>query len=434
MMLAHKIALDPTVEQAIHFARAAGTARFAYNWALVEWRRQYKAGEKPSAAKLKAQWNNVRRLEFPWSLDVTKCASGQAIMNLGTAYSNFFRDLKKPKSQRKAGRPKFKKKGQGDSFALWNDQFEVREVFKPFGRNRGEIRIPNLGWVRMREPLRVDGRILGAVVLRDAGGWSVAIQCESTANDRQHPLPGTRVGVDLGISCLMALSHPLPDGRTKIENPKPLRKRMKRIKRISRRISRQEEVRKKRAAKTSRRMKRQSSVLAKVHWRVANIRRDAIHKATTAISKSFETVVLEDLNVVGMVKNRHLAGAIHDAAFGETRRQFEYKATMRGGCVKVAHRFFASSKTCSACGCVVDKLPLSVREWACAGCGTIHDRDENAAINLENLLVGPAWPEPSSDNPMTTLGEIAALASSQGEVKLRSLNRELKGGAYVRTN
>jgi putative transposase len=433
VFLSHKIGLDPTVEQNIHFSRAVGTARFAYNWALAEWRRQYKAGEKPSAARLKAQWNSTRRVEFPWSLEVTKCASGQAIMNLGIAYSNFFRDLKKPKSQRKSGRPKFKKKGHGDRFALWNDQFEVRSVFRPFGKDRGEIRVPNLGWVRMREPLRVDGRILGAVVSQDAGGWSVAIQCESPDKARQHPQPGSVVGVDLGISCLMALSRPLLDGRTKIENPKPLHKRMKRIKRLSRRISRQEEARKKRATKTSRRMKRRREVLAKVHWRVANIRRDGIHKATTAISKSFETVVLEDLSVVGMVKNHHLAGAIHDAAFGETRRQLEYKTPMQGGGVKVAHRFFPSSKTCSACGRVVDKLPLSVREWSCSGCGTIHDRDENAAINLENLLVGPAWSEPSSGNPRATLGEISALAVPQGAAKLGSVNRELNRGAHATT-
>lgn len=434
MIRAHKITLDPTVEQAIHLARAAGTARFAYNWALAEWRRQYEAGEKPSAAKLKAQWNGIRRIEFPWSLEVTKCASGQAIMNLGTAYGNYFRDLKKPKGARKAGRPKFKKKGQNDSFALWNDQFEVRAVFERFGKDRGEIRVPNLGWVRMREPLRIDGRVLGAVVSRDAGGWTISIQCEAPDTEQAHPQPGTVVGVDLGITSLMVLSRPLPDGRTKIENPKALRKRMRKIKRLSRRISRQEEARKKRKAKTSRRMKRRRAVLAKVHWHVANIRRDAIHKATTAISENFETIVLEDLNVAGMVKNHNLASAVHDAAFGEVRRQFEYKTRMQGGCVKVADRFFASSKTCSACGCVVDKLPLSVREWACLECGTIHDRDKNAAINLESLLVGPAWLEPPLDDPAATLGEIAALAVSQEAVKLRSMNRELNRRTHVRTN
>jgi putative transposase len=435
MILAHKIALDPTVEQAIHFARAAGTARFAYNWALGEWQRQHKAGEKPSAAKLKAQWNSIRRIEFPWSLEVTKCASGQAIMNVGTAFGNFFRDLKKPKGQRKARYPRFKKKGRHDSFALWNDQFEVRSRFECFGPSRGEIRIPNLGWVRMREPLRMDGRILGAVVSREADRWFVSIQCETPDAGLAHQHPGSVVGVDLGISALMALSRPLPDGRTKIENPKPLRKAMRRVKKLSRRISRQEEARKRRAAKTSRRMVKRCARLARLHGRVANIRRDAIHKATTAVSTAFETVVLEDLNVAGMGKNHALAGSVSDAAFGEVRRQFEYKARMRGGYVHVADRWFPSSKLCSACGCVVDKLPLSLRTWVCPECGTIHDRDENAAINLESLVVGPAWSRTAVGMvPTATLGEIAALAASKEATKLRSLNRELNPCAHVRTN
>lgn len=434
MILAPKIALDPTVEQAIHLARAAGTARFAYNWALAEWRRQRDAGERPSAAKLKTRWNEVRRKDFPWTLDVTKCAGGQAIRNLGTAFGNFFRGLKKPKGQRKAGRPEFKKKGRHDSFALWNDQLEVRGRFERFGPPRGEIRIPNLGWVRMREPLRVDGRILGATVSREAGRWFVSIQCEAPDNGLAHPNSGSVVGVDLGISALMTLSRPLPDGRTKIENPKPLRKAMRRVKKLSRRISRQEEMRKKRAAKTSRRMRSRRLKLARLHVRVTNIRRDAIHKAIMRVANAFETIVLEDLNVAGMVKNHALAGSVSDAAFGEVRRQFEYKARMRGGHVRVADRFFPSSKTCSDCGCIVDKLALSVREWTCAGCGVTHDRDENAAINLESLSVGPAWSKPPPGDPVVTLGEIAALVASQEATKPRSANRELNPCAPTRTN
>jgi putative transposase len=167
---------------------------------------------------------------------------------------------------------------------------------------------------------------------------------------------------------------------------------------------------------------------------VANVRQDAIHKATTAVSAAFETVVLEDLHVAGMGKNHALAGSVHDAALGEIRRQFEYKARIRGGHVHVADRFFPSSKICSACGGIVDKLPLSVRTWPCPECGVIHDRDENAAINLEALVVGPAWSEPLSDDPAATLGEIAALAASQEAVKLRSVNRELNPCAHARTN
>jgi putative transposase len=396
----------------------------------------YKAGEKPTANKIKAKWNEVRRVEFPWSLDVTKCAGSQGIMNLGTAFKNFFEGLKKPKGHRRAKYPKFKKKRLDASFALWNDQFEVRALPFRFGKDRGEIRIPNLGWVKMREPLKASGRIMGAVVSRDADGWSVSIQCKTEDPTSAHINPCSVVGVDLGISCLMVLSQPLSDGRTRIENPKALRKAMKRVKKLSRRCSRQEVVRKKHNAKTSRREKKRRLTLAKIHLRVANVRRDAIHKATTALANTFETVVLEALNVAGMVKNHNLAGALHDAAFGEIRRQVEYKTAMRGGRTVIADRFFASSKIASCCGHLMEKMPLNVREWTCPACGTIHDRDENAARNLEQIVVGPAWSEPLPGNPVATHGEIPALAvaASVAAVKPRSTNRELNRCASLRTN
>jgi len=170
------------------------------------------------------------------------------------------------------------------------------------------------------------------------------------------------------------------------------------------------------------RMKKSRTVLAKVHWQLANIRKDNIHKATSALTNNFETIVLENLNVIGMVKNHNLANALHDASFGEIRRQCEYKAKLRGGHVLIADRYFPSSKTCSACGHKVDKLPLTVREWTCYECGVVHDRDRNAAMNLQNLLIGQALPESLTDYSSGTLREIVALASSQEGVKLWSVN------------
>lgn len=427
MILAHSIALDPTVKQAIHFARACGVARFAYNWALAEWKRQYDAGGKPSVNAIKAKWNGVRRVEFPWSTEVTKCASGQAIMDLGAAFSNFFRDLKKPKGAKRARYPKFKKKGQKDSFALWNDQFKI---------DGERVRIPNLGRVRLQEPLRFDGKIMGARIRRIGNRWHLSVQVELPDPEAQHAVLGSVVGVDLGISDLMVLSRPLPDGTVKIANPKARRRGMRRLKMIQRRVSRQEHLRRKAQAKKSRRQQRREAAMRKLHHRMVCVRKDAIHKATTAVVNSFETVVLEDLNVSGMGKNHALAGAVADAAFAEIRRQFEYKAAMRGGRVVLADRFFPSSKTCSDCGHRVEALPLRVRDWTCPTCGCVHDRDLNAAKNLEHLVVRPAWPEPSSGNPMTTHGEMGALAAkaSAFAVKPPSMNRELNQCALVRTN
>ncbi len=424
MILGHTIALDPTAKQEEYFRKACGVARFAYNWGLSEWKRQYESGDKPSANKIKKQWNAIRRTDYPWSLEVTKCASGQAIMNLGKAFSNFFSGLKKGKDERKSFYPKFKRKGVKDSFALWNDQFAV---------DGERIRIPNLGWVRLREPLRFDGKIMGAVVSRAGNRWVISIQVEIADDFAAHAAPGSVVGIDLGISTLLTLSRPLADGRTKIDNPKPRRAYMKRQKKLQRRISRQDLLRRRTNAKRSNRQSRRQDELRKLHYRVTCIRKDAIHKATSAIVDQFETIVIEDLNVSGMSKNHALAGAVLDAAFAEIRRQFQYKTILRSGRVVVADRWFPSSKACSCCGCIVDKLPLSVRSWTCPHCGAVHDRDGNAATNLE-LLVGQAMPEPAIDDLLPAHGEIAALATPSGMVKLRSGNRELNPCSLLSTN
>lgn len=362
-------------------------------------------------------------------MDVTKCASAQSILNLGKAFDNFFEDLKKPKGARRRGYPKLKKKGQNDRFALWNDQTEIRNLTDRFGKDRGEVWIPSLGYVRMREALRHDGKLLGAVISRDAAGWSISFQVERPDVEVTHGAPGTVSGIDLNLSKMMRLSRPLPDGTREIKNQKPLKRVVKRIKRLSRAISRQEDVRKKsKSKKTSKRAIKRRSKLSKTHWRAANIRLDAIHKATDMVTKHFETLVIEDLNVAGMVKNHNLAGSLFDVSFGEIRRQIEYKADRRGGHVLIADRFFPSSKKCSICDAINADLKLKHRTWTCATCGTTHDRDENASFNLERLhtQVGPAWPKPSqSESSVAKLGEIAALADSQESVKLRSMNREL---------
>ncbi len=415
MILGHTIALDTTEAHEAHFRRACGVARFAYNWSLNRWKEMHAAGEKPSANKIKVQWNAVRHKDFPWSLEVTKCASGQAIIDLGTAFTNFFRDVKKPKGQRRFRFPRFKSKRDDNGFALWNDQFQI---------DGDRIRIPRLGWVKMHEALRFEGKIMGARVARVGNRWCVSIQVDTPAI--RDAAPDTTVGIDLGITTLMQLSRPLPNGRTQIANLRARRSLMKRQTKLARRISRQEKVRRKTNAKTSRRQMIRRDRLRVLHYRIASIRKDAIHKATTAIASAFSTVVLEDLNSSGMVKNHHLAGAVSDASFREIRRCLEYKTAMRGGRVVIVDRFFPSSKTCSECGAVIDKLPLSKREWVCPSCGCAHDRDANAATNLENIVVSSARAEPLPGDPATTRGEIRALAVPKGTTKLRSVTRELQ--------
>ncbi len=364
MLIAHQIALDPNNAQANYLARAAGVARFAYNWALAEWQRQYEAHKldptlpKPSQAALRRQLNAVKREQFPWMLEVTKNAPQMAIIQLGQAFQNFFVG--------RAKYPQFRKKGQHDRFSLSNDQFSL---------DGSRIRIPNLGWVRMREALRFAGKILSATVSRVADRWFVSLAVD-TQDDS--PLPQAEnqgaVGVDLGVKALATLST----GES-IPGPKPHKALLDRLRRLSRCLSRKQ--------KGSANRRKAKARLARLHARIANIRSDALHKLTTDLTRRFHTIGIEDLNVRGLVKNRRLARSIADMGFFEFRRQLGYKAARRGGQVIVADRWYPSSKTCSECGHKAETLALSVRAWTCTHCGAVHDRDVNAAINLRNLAV-----------------------------------------------
>lgn len=392
MLISHRIALDPNDAQATYFARAAGTARFAYNWALAEWKRQYEAWksdnsqQKPSQAALRRQLNAVKREQFPWMLEVTKNAPQMAIIQLGDAFKNFF-----------AGRakyPQFRKKGVHDRFTLTNDQFSIDGC---------RIRIPNLGWVRMRESLRFAGKVMSATISRVADRWFVSITVD-TVDDSHLPKAENQgaVGVDLGVSALATLST----GET-IDGPKPHKALLARLQRLSRSLSRKQ--------KGSANRKKAKGKLAKLHARIANIRSDALHQLTTHLTRRFHTIGIEDLNVRGMVKNRHLARSIADMGFFELRRQLEYKAAMRGGQVVVANRFYPSSKTCSGCGHRLEALSLGVREWTCPACATHHDRDVNAAVNLKNMAVS---------STVSACGEEGAGRARKSAVKPTSVKQE----------
>jgi putative transposase len=219
----------------------------------------------------------------------------------------------------------------------------------------------------MREEVRFAGRILSVTISRQADGWyaSFAIEVVYEPDSRSDD---TVAGVDLGITALATLS----DG-SKVPAPKPLRRYLQKLKRLSRSFSRKQRGSRNRAkAKTK---------LARLHRQIANIRADVLHKLTTSLT-SYRAIVIEDLNVTGMLANGNLSRAIADVGFFEFRRQLQYKAAMAGSRVLVADRWFPSSKLCSGCGAKNDALKLSDRIWTCASCGTSHDRDVNAARNL----------------------------------------------------
>ena len=356
MIKAHKITLDPNNHQLTSFRKAAGCARVAANWALDEWHVQYMSGGKPSAFALNRQFNSIKRKKFPWMTESSKNVPQQAIKNLGTAFTNFFK--------KRAKYPRYRKKGLHDSFRADGGPgtFEVAG---------NDIRLPKIGWIRMRESLRFQGKLLSATVSRRAQRWYVSIHVEVQEAPFVRKNHGT-VGVDLGVKTLATLST-----GEHIEGPRPFKAAQKRLRLLSKSVSR-----KKKGSKSREKVKAR---LEKQHARVYFVRQDFLHKLTTNLVKRFDTIVIEDLNTKGMMKNHKLSRAISDTGFFEFRRQLEYKASWYSAQIVIADRWFPSSKTCSTCGTVLKKLALSARTWTCPDCGAAHDRDVNAAINLKNL-------------------------------------------------
>jgi putative transposase len=356
MIRAHKIRLNPTPEQTNYFARAAGTSRFVWNWALAEWNRQYEAGEKPTALKLKKQFNEIRREQFPWTWEVTKNASDQPFLDLDKAFSAFF--------DGRARRPRFKsKKHSKASFYLANDQFEL-------GDHR--VWIPKLGWVNLAEKLRLKGKVTGARITRTADWWFISITVDGPA---EHPEKRrTAVGIDVGLNRLATLST--SEG---YENQAFLKTALKKLRQANKRLHRR-----KPGSKNREKARRQ---VARLHYRITSLRDDVLHKLTTRIAECYGIVGLEDLNLHGLLKNRRLSRSFSDAALGKLLHLLTSKVEQRGGQVIQVGRFFPSSKICHACGWKWEDMELSDRIFLCQNLQCSYhlfaqDRDHNAALNI----------------------------------------------------
>jgi len=361
MLLAHQIELKPNNKQATYFAKASGVARFAYNWALDQWKKQYIAGEKPSEASLRKHLNSIKSSDYPWMLEVTKSSPQQSIKDLGKAFKRFF--------DKNSGYPKFKKKGIRDSFRADNGPTTVGSDAVKTANNK--IKIPKLGWVKMTEKLRFSGQIKSLVISRKADRWyaSIAVETSDLPNSRKNH---GEVGIDLGVKSLATFSK-----GDSFVGAKPHTQKLSRLKRLSRQLSRKK--------KGGNNFRKSAKRLAKLHLDIANIRKDYLHKITTHTVLNYDNIGIEDLNVKGMSANHKLARHILDQSFHEFRRQLDYKAKMYGSNIIVADRFFPSSKLCHICNWKNADLKLSDRSWICKDCGAHHDRDHNAAKNLEGL-------------------------------------------------
>jgi putative transposase len=384
VLQAYRFALDPSPTQERMLRSHAGAARFAWNWGLTRCKERYDAEKKwYSAAELHRAWNGAKKTDpaLMWWGENSKCVYQEAFRDLDHALSEFVKSRKGQRKGRRLGFPRFKKRGRG------------REAFRLYGAIRcgdGHVKLPRLGAIHTHEgtvklTARIaDGtaRIVSATVSRTAQRWFVSFTVEAERDvPERHARPGSAIGVDLGVKTLMTGV----DGAGKIirvDGPKPLRASLQRLRRASRAHSR-----KKPGSAASR---KSAARLARLHARVASVRNDALHKATTTLARRYETVVAEDLNVVGMTRNRTLARAIIDQGFGTARRMLGYKTTWNGGRLTLAGRWYPSSKMCSACGAVKAKLSLSERTFRCPQCSHVEDRDVNAARNLLTLAASGA--------------------------------------------
>ncbi|MGO8947763.1 MAG: RNA-guided endonuclease InsQ/TnpB family protein [Ktedonobacterales bacterium] len=392
--------------------RHAGAARWAYNWGLQVKHERYKASKKsPTAYDLHRVLNVLKKTEIPWMYEVSKCAPQEALRNLDTAFTNFFRryTLKKQgKWNGKLGYPRFKTKKKGlGSFRLTGSIVVFPDA----------IVLPRLGRVRLKErdylPTSDMVKILAATVSEWAGHWYVSVQVEQEQSIPENT--GPVVGIDLGIKTLATLS----DG-TVISNPRHLKRRLKKLKRLQRVVSRRK--------KGSHNRKKAVRKLAKLHRQIKNQRHNTLHQVTTRLARTKSVLVIEDLNVDGMLKNHHLAQAIGDVGFYEFKRQLLYKASWYGARVILADRWEPSSKRCSGCGWVDAELTLSTRTFACPCCSLVLDRDMNAAINLKQLAG-------SSPDSLNARCEQPALARSRKlRVQLAAVKQEPNTRSGVSTS
>ena len=371
LLRAFKTELDPNNVQRTMMLRSAGAARFAWNWGLARRMAEYKStGKSSTAITQHRQLNELKASEFPWMHDVSKCAPQESLRDLDRAYQNFFRRVK---AGEKPGFPKFKSKHRVLPHFRLSQACAIAN---------GKIRLPRIGWVRLKEhgylPLTGNqtARQLSVTAKGTGSGrWFVSVQCEVEAPEPRLPDNAADcIGIDVGLKNYIALS----DG-TMVDPPKALRKAMRRIKLLQRRVSSK--------AKGGSNRRKAVRRLNAAHFKVACRRVDFLHKLTSMLvkTKPAKTYVVEDLGIRNMVKNHKLAGAIGDAAWAEFVRQLGYKASAQGMEVVRAPRFFASSKTCSGCGQVKERLDLNERTYICGSCGLTLDRDLNAARNLAQL-------------------------------------------------
>ena len=361
---AYKYRFYPTPEQAGLLNRTFGSVRYVYNRALAErsraWTQERKRVTFAETCRMLTAWKNDP--DTAWLYEVSNVALQQGLQHLQHAYASFW--------AKRARYPTFKSKHKSRASATFTTSgFRYRD---------GQVWLAKLSApldIRWSRPLPEGAEPSTVTVSRDAAGrWHISILAECPIQTL--PAAGTAVGIDAGITSLVTLST-----GEKVTNPRHERRDRARLAKAQRALSRKQ--------KGSANRARARAKVARAHARITDRRRDHLHKLSTRIIRETQTVILEDLPVRNMVGNHSMARAISDAAWAQLRRQLEYKADWYGRTVIAVDQFYPSSKTCSVCGVITARMPLNVREWVCAACGTLHDRDVNAAkvIRAEGLSV-----------------------------------------------
>ena len=361
MEKAYKFRIYPTEEQEILIRRTFGCVRFVYNHYLDKRKELYKTESKAMSHKeCSADLTRLKR-EYPWLREPDSIALQASLEHLQIAYDNFFKALER--GDRNWGFPVFKsKRNRHKSYTTKSVNGNIHVLDK-------HIRLPKLGLVPCRVSKRIEGRILNVTVSQTPSGkYYVSICCTDVAMP-QYIKTGKAVGIDLGLSAIAVTS----DGDDK-PNHKYLSKSSKKLAREQRRLSR----------KTigGSNYEKQRIKVAKVHEQIAGKRSDSIHKMTTELVKKNDIIVMEDLAVTNMIKNRRLSKAIADASWGEIKRQLEYKCEWHGRTFVQVGRFYPSSQLCQCGYRNADVKDLKIRFWSCPECGLEHDRDINAAKNI----------------------------------------------------
>lgn len=360
ILKAHKVRLYPTIDQQVFFAKSFGCVRFIWNKMLSDKIEHYKE-TKTTLKNYPAQYKK----EFEWLQEVDSLALSKVERHLQKAYQSFFKNG--------TGFPKFKKKGQRDSYTTNNQKGTVAIT-------NNTVKLPKIGHISAKFPNKINGLIKSATISRTPSGkYYVSLLVKTIAT----PLPKTHsnIGIDLGLTDFIVLS----DG-TKVANPKFLSKLQDKLARAQKILAKRRAVAElaNRKLSDSRNYQKQKFKVAKVYEKITNSRTDFLHKLSFNLIKNHDVIAIEDLNVKGMVKNHKLAKAILDSSWSTFTTMLAYKAEWYGKTLVKIDRWYPSSKTCSGCNHLLTKaeLPLSLRSWDCPSCLQINDRDINASINI----------------------------------------------------